>query len=106
LLHFTNEEALSELRQNTVWRSLEREFICAGGLGCEWWDEPEPEPEQTTLPASNKPKPRTRKRLTDLILATIAVSALAGSVAGWYFPWLNLLANNQSSTTKIQQVKE
>ena len=101
LLHFTNEEALSELRQNTVWRSLEREFISAGGLVCEWWDEPKPE--ETTLPVRNKPKPKLkiRSRLTDIILATIAVSALAGSVAGWHFPHFSFpVLSHQDATTK------
>jgi hypothetical protein len=91
LLHFTNEEALLELRQNTVWRSLEREFIAAGGLVCEWWDELEPdEPalSHTQKPTPCKPTPKA-PRWIDLTLATIAVSALLGASLGWFYPWFS-----------------
>ena len=105
LLEFSCEVTLMRLRENADWQALEEEFKGVRGSIFEDWgfdDEPD---ESIPLPP-RKDESTPKSKLTKLILATIAVSALAGSVAGWYFPWLNLPASNQSSTTKIQQVKE
>ena len=85
LLHFTNEEALLELRQNTIWQALEREFTASGGLVSEFFDEAE----EIIPPHLEKPTPKTSRWKLDLILATIAVSALVGASCGWFFPWFN-----------------
>ncbi len=98
LLHFTNKEALADLRKNSVWQALEREFNASGGLVSEFFDEAEEIP----LPRTDKPTPKTSRRKLDLILATIAVSALIGSVIGWHFPWFSSPVESQqyNSTTK------
>ena len=85
LLQFTNEEALLELRQNTIWQALEREFTASGGLVSEFFDEAE----EIIPPHLEKPTPKTYRWKLDLILATIAVSALVGASCGWFFPWFN-----------------
>ena len=87
LLHFTNEEALYELRKNSVWQALEREFNASGGLVSEFWDEDEAE--EIPPPRTDKPTPKTSRWKLDLILATIAVSALVGASCGWFYPWFN-----------------
>ena len=89
LLHFTNEEALLELRQNTIWQALEREFTASGGLVSEFFDEAEEIiPPHLEKPTPCEPIPKA-PRMTDLIIGTIAVSALIGASLGCFYPWFN-----------------
>ncbi len=96
LLHFTNEEALLELRGNTIWQSLEREFKAAGGLVSEFWDEAE----EITPPRTDKRTPTNRA--AGLVIATIISSAVVGGSLGWFFPWFSFPVLSHQETTSKQ----
>jgi hypothetical protein len=94
LLHFTNEEALLELRKNSVWQALEREFNASGGLVSEFWDEAE----EITPPRTDKPTPTNRG--LGLIIATLITSAVIGGSLGWFFPYLNFTPTQVTKTAE------
>ena len=94
LLHFTNEEALLELRENSVWQALEREFKANGGLVSEFWDEAE----EITPPRTNKQTPVNTA--AGLVIATIISSALIGGLFGWFFPYSTFQPPQVTRTTK------
>jgi hypothetical protein len=94
LLYFSSEEALLELRQNTVWQSLEREFTSAGGLVSEDWDETE----EIIPPRMSKRTPVNTA--AGLVIATIISSALIGGLFGWFFPYSTFQLPQVTRTTK------
>ncbi len=94
LLHFTNEEALLELRENSVWQALEREFNASGGLVSEFWDKAE----EITPPRTDKPTQRNRG--LGLVIATIISSAVIGGSLGWFFPYPNVTPTQVTKTAK------
>jgi hypothetical protein len=98
LLYFSSEEALLELRQNTVWQSLEREFTSAGGLVSEDWDEAD---ESIPLPPRTD-EPTPKSRLTRLIVVTVTVSALIGGWFGWHYPYFSFPVLSHQDTTADQ----
>lgn len=86
LLHFSNEEALLELRKNSVWQALEREFNASGGLISEFWDEAEEiTPPRSDKPTPCEPTPKAPRRL-GLIILTLTASAFIGGLLGWHYP--------------------
>ncbi len=96
LLHFTNEEALLELRQNTIWQALEREFTASGGLVSEFFDEVE----EITPPHLEKPIPKAPKsRRLGLIVLTLATSAFIGGLLGWHYPHFRFPVLSHQDTT-------
>jgi hypothetical protein len=89
------------LRENAEWQALEEEFKSVRGSVFEDWgfdDEPD---ESIPLPPL-KDESTPKSKLTGLILATIAVSALAGSVAGWHFPHFRFPVLSNQDTTSNQ----
>jgi hypothetical protein len=94
LLHFTNEEALADLRKNSVWQALEREFNASGGLVSEFWDEAE----EITPPRMSKRTPVNTA--AGLVIATIISSALIGGLFGWFFPYSTFQPPQVTRTTK------
>jgi len=94
LLHFTNEEALLDLRKNSVWQALEREFNASGGLVSEFWDEAE----EITPPRMSKRTPVNTA--AGLVIATIISSALIGGLFGWFFPYSTFQSPQVTRTTK------
>jgi len=91
LLSFKCEETLLMLREISAWQTLENDFIAFGGWIKEDWDdevdEPAISPTQEARPS--QPTPKAPRWKIDLILATIAVSALLGASLGWFYPWFN-----------------
>jgi hypothetical protein len=94
LLHFTNEEALLELRKNSVWQALEREFNASGGLVSEFFDEVE------ETPSPRRDKPTQTNRGLGLIIATLITSAVIGGSLGWFFPYLNFAPTQVTKTAE------
>jgi hypothetical protein len=94
LLHFTNEEALLELRKNSVWQALEREFNASGGLVSEFFDEVE------ETPSPRRDKPTQTNRGLGLIIATLITSAILGASIGWFFPYPNETPTQVTETAK------
>jgi hypothetical protein len=102
LLYFSSEEALVELRQNTVWQALEREFKASGGLISEDWDDAADEsipPHPVNAPTDKRiPK----NRATRLILVTFAVSAFVGGLIGWNDPYFRFPVLTKQTTTTVK----
>jgi len=92
LLSFKCDETLAELREIPTWQTLEHEFKAVGGWLSEDWDELEPD--EPAIPSIEKaspsqPTPKAPTWRIDLIIATIAVSALLGASLGWFYPWFS-----------------
>ena len=90
LLYFSNEEALSALRENTIWQVLERDFLANRGMICEAWDQLEDVlpilKSQSTLQTISQAFSRSAR----LIMMTIGISAMAGGLCGWFLPHFQL----------------
>jgi hypothetical protein len=105
LLSFKCEETLLKLREISDWQALEADYRAVGGWLCEDWDEEEPEEPalaRTEKPFPSEPLPTPRWR-TDLILATVAVSALLGASVGWFYPWFNFPVLSHPDDTTLSQ---
>jgi hypothetical protein len=97
LLYFSSEEALVELRGNTIWQALEREFKASGGLISEDWDDAADE-NIPPHPVNAIPK----NRATRLIVVTFAVSAFIGGLIGWNYPYLRFPVLSKQTTTTVK----
>lgn len=93
LLYFTNEQALLELRGNTIWQALEQEFKAAKGLISEDWDEA-----VEVIPARTD-KQTPKNRAVGLILATFISSAVVGGLVGWNYPYFRFPVKSQQVVT-------
>ena len=103
LLSFKCEETLLGLRGIAAWQALETEFKAVGGWISEDWDE---EAEETAIyptkeASPSKPAPKASRWTIDLIIATIAVSALLGASLGWFYPWFSfpVLSRPEATTS-------
>ncbi len=106
LLCFKCDETLAELRKISTWQTLEHEFRAVGGWISEDWDELEPdEPalSHTQKPTPCEPTAKAPRRLTDLILATVAVSALIGGSLGWFYPHFHFPILSRPDDTTLNQ---
>jgi hypothetical protein len=93
LLYFTNEQALLELRGNTIWQALEQEFKAGKGLISEDWDEVvevSPSPTDKQIP---------KNRAVGLILITFISSAVVGGLVGWNYPYFRFPILSQQVVT-------
>jgi hypothetical protein len=102
LLYFSSEEALLELRQNTVWQALEREFVAAGGLVSEDWDDAVDEsitPHPVKVPTDKR---SPKNRAIGLIIVTFAVSAFIGGLIGWNYPYFRFPVLSKQATTTVK----
>ena len=101
LLEFSCEQTLSRLRKNPDWQALEEEFkgVC-GSIFEDWGFDDEPDESIPLPPRKDESTPKSK--LTNLILAITAVSALAGSVAGWHYPYFSfpVLGHQDTSSNK------
>ncbi len=97
LLYFSSEEALVELRQNTVWQALEREFKTSGGLISEDWDDAADD----SIPPHSV-NTISKNRVTRLIVVTFAVSAFIGGLLGWNYPYFRFPVLTKQTTTTVK----
>jgi hypothetical protein len=105
LLSFKCDETLAELRKISTWQTLEHEFKAVGGWLSEDWDELEPdEPalSHTQKPTPSEPTAKAPRRLTGLIVVTIAASALIGGSLGWHYPYFSFPVMSHQDTTSNQ----
>ncbi len=90
LLCFECQETLLKLRELAVWQALETDFKAVGGWIKEDWDDEADEPTIAPIEKASPSQPiQKAPRWIDLIIATIAVSALLGASLGWFYPWFS-----------------
>jgi hypothetical protein len=93
LLEFSCELTLLRLRESTEWQALESEFKSVRGSVLEDWGYEDDEPNEVMPPlkiqSAPQPIPPTLSRLVGLIITIIGISAIAGGLCGWFFPYFD-----------------
>jgi hypothetical protein len=110
LLEFSCEVTLSRLRESADWQALEAEFKSIRGSIFEDWEGEDDEVDEVTplLKPQSTPQstPPALSRSVGLIITIIGISAIAGGLCGWFFPYFDFPILSREARINSQSIGE